>query len=298
MTDVASPHAPVALFVYRRSRKLKAVLDSLERCKEFATTPVFIFSDGPADLAAEADVQAVRALLAARKRDNVRVIEHPLNKGCDRSIIDGVTQLCAEYGRLIVLEDDLILSPAILAWFNTALNAYAEDERIMQVSGHMFDVPALANRTTGLVLPITTSWGWATWQRSWRQFDPAANGWRRLLSDVGLRKAFDLGNRYPWFKLLKSEMESATPGKTPVWDVRWYWTVFKLGGVSVYPPRSMVANIGADSLATHGTWKSRARGLFRARRRLPILPPGLPLALSVDWGMMDQVSWAAFLRSI
>ena len=66
--------------------------------------------------------------------------------GCGRSIVQAVTRLCETHGRVIVIEDDLIVSPAILAWFNTALDRYIDDERVMQISGHMFDVPALKAR--------------------------------------------------------------------------------------------------------------------------------------------------------
>ena len=56
------------------------------------------------------------------------------------SIIAGVTQACEEHGRVIVLEDDLLLSPVALRYFNAALDRYADDPRVMHVSGYMFPV--------------------------------------------------------------------------------------------------------------------------------------------------------------
>src|SRR3990170_2949831 len=156
----SSSRAPIALFTYRRTDLLGAVLDSLEACAEFADSDVFVFSDGPKNAAAAEDVERVRALIRGRLRPNMTLIEAPENRGLANSIIAGVSRLCDEYGRAIVIEDDLVVSPALLTWFNAALDHYADDSRVMQVSGHAFDVPALRERRDGLFLPITTSWGW------------------------------------------------------------------------------------------------------------------------------------------
>ncbi len=146
--------APVALFVYRRLELLSRVLDSLEACPEFGASKVVIFSDGPRQ-SSDAVVGEVRAYLRSRLRPNMQVVEAERNNGLARSIIGGVTQLCEEYGRVIVLEDDLLVSPALLTWFNTALNACADDPKVMQVSGYMYNVAALRGREEGFYLPIT-----------------------------------------------------------------------------------------------------------------------------------------------
>jgi hypothetical protein len=246
--------APVALFVYRRLDLLSRVLDSLEACPEFAASKVFIFSDGPKPSTAAA-VCEVRAHLRSRLRPNMQLIEAEKNKGLARSIIDGVTRLCDEFGRVIVLEDDLLVSPALLTWLNAALNACANDPRVMQVSGYMYNVPALRGRSEGLFLPITESWGWATWKRAWAQFDPDAKGWDHLLTDPQMRYRFDLGDVYPYTRMLDRQMR----GMIDSWAVRWYWSMFRAGGLTLYPPATLVANEGADALATHASWKSRIR---------------------------------------
>jgi hypothetical protein len=112
--------APIAVFAYRRTNLLTKTLDALERCPEFADSPVFIFSDGPRSGGAEADVAAVRKLVRGRLRRNMTLIESSMNRGLAASIISGVSQLCNDHGRVIVVEDDLIVSPSTLTWFNAA----------------------------------------------------------------------------------------------------------------------------------------------------------------------------------
>src|SRR5271154_6353259 len=95
--------APIAIFAYRRTRHLARTLDALEACPEFTQSPVFVFSDGPRSEAAISDVAQVRALLQARRRANVTIVEAPKNLGLAASIIKGVTQLCDTFGRAIVI---------------------------------------------------------------------------------------------------------------------------------------------------------------------------------------------------
>lgn len=270
----ASPsRAPIALFTYRRTDLLGSVLDSLEACPEFLESDVFVFSDGPKDAAAAADVAKVRKLLRDRLRRNMTLIEAPENRGLANSIIAGVNRLCQDYGRAIVIEDDLIVSPALLTWFNAALDRYADEAQVMQVSGHAFDVPALRTRDEALFLPVTTSWGWATWGRAWSMFDSEATGWEAIKSDRALRRRFDLGNRFHYSKMLEWQMH----GQVDSWAIRWYWSVFQRGGLVLFPPRSLIANLGKDASGTHVSLLGRLRAKLRrspppVATRAPVLP--------------------------
>lgn len=239
--------APVALFAYRRTTHLAAVLDSLERCPEFAASPVYVFSDGPRDAAAAADVDAVRAMLAARKRPNMTILEAPRNRGLANSIIAGVSDLCERYGRVIVIEDDLVVSPALLTWFNAALDRYQAADNVWQVSGHQFAAPELRDREEAMFLNLSTSWGWATWARAWRNFDGAAVDWEAMLRDPAQRRQFDLDDSYPYAQMLECQMR----GQIDSWAIRWWWSMFRAGALGLFPPRPLVSNIGEDATATH-----------------------------------------------
>jgi hypothetical protein len=284
-----SAFAPIALFLYRRRDLLDPVLDSLEACPEFGQSPVFLFSDGPRSARVADDVDDVRDRVRERLRSNMQLIESPINKGLARSISEGVSQLTNQYGRVIVLEDDLILSPATLSWFNTALDRYAGVDRVMQVSGHMFDSRALRRLRTGVFLPLTTSWGWATWKRAWDGFDPLASGWQALSVQPDLRKQFDLGNRYPYSRMLERQMR----GEIDSWAVRWYWSVFQANGLCLFPPKTHVSNLGQDRAATHPGALSRLRWIA-ARSRPPLqsdVSP-FPSTMAADLAVLRQVGAA------
>ena len=265
-------YSPIAIFAYVRTTNLNALLNSLEQCEEFSSSPVFIFSDGPKSDAAVEDVRAVRSLIRARLRSNITLIEQPQNIGLANSIIQGATKLCNDYERVIILEDDLIVSPKLLTYFNSAITKYAAHETVMQVSGHMFDVRNLIGRSDAIFLPFTTSWGWATWKRAWDKFDPHATGWNRICTDRKFRKRFDLNGAYPWAQTLEKQMA----GEIDSWAIRWYWTVFNATGLVLHPPQSLISNVGIDNKATHGNIRRIILNLFRASREISDQEPTLP----------------------
>ena len=274
--------APVALFIYNRPEHLRRTIESLKLCDGFTDSPVIVFGDGERGVhdvpAVEAARRVARELLGAQ-------VEYHLsdsNRGLARSIIDGVELLLARHGRVIVVEDDLMLAPGFLRFLNEGLDHYAADERVYQVSGHMFDVREFAQRREAVLLPVTTTWGWATWERAWKAFDPKASGWQLLLQEHALRKRFNLNGAYGYTQMLERQMS----GQRQSWGIRWYWSVFMRAGLVCFPPRSLVANIGMDGTGTHG------RGAFRSFES-GTLPVGSIPFVAPHEELLEGEAWAA-----
>jgi acetyltransferase-like isoleucine patch superfamily enzyme len=117
-----------------------------------------------------------------------------------------------------------------------------------QVSGYMFPVDTGTNNGGAVFLPLTTSWGWATWKRAWDCFDPEETGYARLKINNKTSYQFDLKGSYPYSLMLLRQMEGTGVNS---WAVRWWWSVFLEKGLVLYPRRSLVANIGFGEDATH-----------------------------------------------
>lgn len=246
MSMAGTSWAPIALFIYKRPEHARRTIASLRSCLGFEESPLYVFADGPKT---EADVSAVQATRAAAHEllgPRAVFVERDQNRGLANSIIAGTTELCERHGRVVVVEGDLTLGPSFLRFLNEGLERYEDEPRVMQVAGHMFDVPSLADKQEALFLPMTSSWGWATWKRAWDQFDPSASGWRERL--VGAEaKRFDLGGRYDYSGMLERQMN----GDIDSWAIRWYYSVFVRGGLVLYPPRTLVLNLGFDGTGTH-----------------------------------------------
>jgi hypothetical protein len=246
--------APIVVFAYRRPEHLRRTLSSLMQCDGFAGTPVIIYGDGPRNAEDIPGVEATRRLARDMLGTAAEYHFSEFNQGLSRSIIAGVGAVTRRFGRAIVVEDDLLLAPGFLAYMNAALDHYADHHAVFQVSGYMFDVPEFAKRRDALFLPFTVSWGWATWKRAWDRFDSSATGWDRLLVDNVLRKRFDIDGNYRFSTMLVQQMI----GRRDSWAIRWYWTAFQNDALTIFPPKTLVTNIGFDGTGSHG------RGVLRS----------------------------------
>ncbi len=245
--NVVLQPAPVAVFAYNRPQHLRQAIDSLRGNALAARTDLHVFSDGPANDIQRQPVQEVRRY--ARAIDgfsSVVVHEAPDNAGLAASVIKGVDQLCRDYGHVIVVEDDLVVSPHFLAYMNEALQRYRDDKRVMQISGHMFPVKP-GNYADALFLPFTTSWGWASWARAWEKFDPTASGFQSLVHDRQRRHRFNMNGAYDYYSMLGSQLR----GRIDSWAIRWNLSVFMHDGLVLYPRRTLVQNRGFDGSGVH-----------------------------------------------
>ncbi|RYG88864.1 MAG: glycosyltransferase family 2 protein [Alphaproteobacteria bacterium] len=246
--------SPVAVFAYRRPGHLLSAMSALSRCPEFSLSPVFVFVDGPR-IGEEGVVRETRKVAERFQASNVKIYASDHNIGLANSIIRSVSHLTNEFGRVIVVEDDLVVHPATLRWLNDGLDIYAHDDRVMQVSAYQYRVPEFEERIEGTFQRFATTWGWATWKRAWEKFDPLASGWDAVSTDLRVRRAFDADGNYPFSEMLEKQMR----GRIDSWGIRWSWSVFRAGGLTLMPPRTLIRNDGFTDQATHNTlgWAKR-----------------------------------------
>lgn len=253
--------APIVLFVYNRLEHTRKTIDALKRNKLAEESDLFIFSDGPKP-GQEEKVHMVREYLKeVTGFHNVSVIERGRNWGLANSVIAGVTDIVNRYGKIIVLEDDIVCAPSFLQYMNDSLEKYQLFSKVFSIAGYSYlqerekeDIPDT------YFLKITCSWSWATWKDRWEYFDAQASGYRRLTWDCKMRKEFNYGNTYDYYSMLMAQMKKKPLVSIPFlarkkhldsWAVRWYWSVFKQGGLTLYPRVSFVKNIGFDGSGTH-----------------------------------------------
>jgi len=282
--------APIAVFAYNRPDKLAAMLESLQRCNNFSSSPVTIFVDGPRSLSDNHAVASVRSLVRSLALENVTGIVHDSNRGLRNSIFDGVTKLVEDYGRVIVLEDDLVLSPIALDFFNSALQHYHDVDKVWSICGYTYDVPKLRSAHRTLTLPFTHPWGWATWARAWNRFDLDNRPSEPDIRSRSFRMGFDMGGVYPF----TAQLQNSISGRVNSWFIHWYYTVFQHGGVSIFPPRRVVDNFGFND-GSHGGSLNPQEILVKRPRMLESAPVFSDPDM-VDYSALDALRRCRELR--
>jgi GT2 family glycosyltransferase len=115
--------APIVFFAYNRPDHTRQVLESL-LCNTYAEeSSLWIYVDGPKD-GASAETLAANAAVKKVVREKkwckeVIIIEADKNKGLVRSTTEGVTKMVHEFGKVIVMEDDNLVSPGFLSYMRT-----------------------------------------------------------------------------------------------------------------------------------------------------------------------------------
>ncbi|ASU35134.1 glycosyltransferase [Mucilaginibacter xinganensis] len=235
--------APVIVFAYNRPHYLEETLLALKCNKETKESDLFIYCDGPKITADENTLALIKQVRQLAHQiswaKNVYVVEAEGNKGLSRSVITGVTEVVNKYGRVIVLEDDLVVGPHFLQYMNDALEKYDGETEVASISGHNFPISNEFNKET-LFLRSATTWGWATWKGSWDLFNPDAEELMNLINEQGLVYEFDFNGTYPFYSLLKKVKN----GKISSWGVCWYASIFLNKKLTLFPFVSMVKNIG------------------------------------------------------
>jgi len=238
--------APIALFVYNRPDHTRRTLSYLKKNLLADESRLFIFSDAAKTPSDDDKVNEVRQIIVdVSGFKSVKVIQRKQNMGLAASIIDGVTQLVNEYGTVIVFEDDLLSSPFTLQYFNEALVHYAAEEKVMHIGAYMYALKDKALPQTFL-FRAATSWGWATWARAWKNFEPDID---TLIGQFDKQKIsrFSIESTMNFWK----QMQGFKAGKNNSWAIRWYASIFLKGGLTLNPSHSLVHNIGNDGSGTH-----------------------------------------------
>ncbi len=262
--------APILLFVYNRPEHTQRGIESLQRNPLAQQSRLFIYSDAARTHEDEAAVAEVRRYIrTVTGFASVDVVERDRNWGLAASIVDGVTTRVHEFGRVIVLEDDLVVAPRFLDFMNDALDTYRDDERV----GHVY----ACDFTGDPALPPTFfvkwigSWGWGTWERAWRHFNPDGRDLLRRLEEQRLTRRFDFDGAYGFTRMLRRQIE----GKNNSWAIRWNASLFLDDMLSLCAGRSLVQNQGFDGSGTHcGNVEIYTSHLWNERlpvERLPIL---------------------------
>ena len=250
-------NAPVIVFVYNRLEHTRRLFESLIKNQGADMTDVYVFSDA-AKITGNEKVDKVCRQKVAEVRDYISTIDgfkgvyitlREKNYGLANNIISAVTQVLKQHDSAIILEDDLMVSPSFLLYMNTGLKTYRDSEKVFSISGYSYisESDQKKGMPQSYFLPIMCSWGWATWSSKWKIFDKRAEGWEVLRWNWRKRYRFNFHNAIDYYSMLRSQMEEDIDS----WAIRWYWSVFKEEGLTLYSLNIYVDNGGFDGSGTH-----------------------------------------------
>ena len=256
-------YAPILLFTYNRLAHTRRCVEALLKNSLATESELFIYSDGAKDDTQQAAVNEVRYYIHnIRGFKQITIIQRDENWGLARNIIDGVTTQVNRYGKVIVLEDDLVVAPYFLQFMNDALETYKDEPKVGHIQACDFTQDPTLPDT--FLIKWTGSWGWGTWDRAWKHFNPNGQELLQELEERKLTYTFDFNGKYGYTRMLRRQIA----GKNNSWAIRWNASLFLKGILSLNVGRSLVQNEGFDGSGTH----CGGGGLYASTLHLDRLP--------------------------
>lgn len=251
--------APIVIFAFNRPNALRNTIQSLLKNEEAKESDLYIFVDG-ARLNKKGDQEKVNAVQDYVKGikgfKNFHYTFSDKNKGLGNSIIEGVTQVINQYGKAIILEDDLVFSTNFLSYMNQGLNQYEKEIKVFSICGYSnkIKVPKEYKYDT-YFCTRSSSWGWGTWANRWNSIDWELKNWEQYSSQ---RKAFNKWGGSDCFKMLNDWKN----GKNQSWAIRFCFAEFLQNKISLFPIISKIKNNGFNGEGTNCKKWSRFRYEF------------------------------------
>ena len=238
--------APIVIFTYNRPLHTQRTVEALLKNEYAADSDLIIYSDAPKNEVAQSGVDETRAYVRSISGfKTLRIVERKENFGLANNIIDGVTSIVNEFGRIIVLEDDLLTSPYYLKFVNEALTHYEENEDVVSINGYMY--PTSMQLPESFFIKGADCLGWATWKRGWDLFNVNGEELLTELEEKGLTKQFDFDGTYKYTRMLRRQSQ----GLLGSWAIRWYASAFLKNKLTLYPGQSLIFHDGSDGSGTN-----------------------------------------------
>lgn len=242
---------PVLFLIFNKPAESLQVFEAIRNIRP---TKLFIAADGArAHKPGEAQLCNQTRAQIMQNIDwscEVHTLFRDHNLGCKNAIHSSISWFFTHVDMGIILEDDCLPCPDFFFYCWELLERFANDPRVGAISGDHF-VPKLPIENSYYGFDIPLIWGWATWRRAWKLYDPCLNSWPSLRANRWLEHYFSSpADAIYWTNIF----DQVYHNQIDTWDYQWTYTCLTNRLLTLNPSANLVTNIGLGSpQATHTT---------------------------------------------
>jgi hypothetical protein len=169
--------------------------------------------------------------------------------GCALRVSTGLSWVFQQEETAIFLEDDCIPDASFFQFCEELLERYSGEEKVTMITGFNLLSEWNSRKYSYHFSQLGSSWGWATWRRSWKHFDLQMADWTSNRSSL-MRLKDELRNE----TLVQSRAElfdKASRKLMDSWAVPWNFSMIMNGGLCAVPCVNLISNVGFGIDATH-----------------------------------------------
>lgn len=266
-------NTPIAILTFNRPQLTERLLGILARIKP---RRILVVSDGPRPHVAT-DVEncvAVRRLF--EKLDWECDIERNFaesNMGSFPRNSSGLNWVFDQVEEAIILEDDCLPEPSFFPYCEELLEKYRDDPGIGLISGNNFLKPTAGQQVPSYFFSrYATTWGWASWRRTWNQVDLDMPYWPKFRDSGTLRQSVFSSSEAKYWQVIYDAIYERR--LTNAWDYQLMLACRRFNLLTVVPSVNLVSNIGFGLGATHCIDSNRLESNVKAHgMKFPLVHP-------------------------
>jgi len=284
----------VLLIAYNRPDLVERRLKELA-ASELIPKNVFLSVDGLKESSGNGHKNSYSSMLAAlnlpfKVNENYRQV----NLGCSKHIITAVTEVLKDFESVVIVEDDVSISPCFLNSLCEALSIAAKTNDIGTVGGFsnfhkQLHFPFFFRKNYWRKTKYFSAWGWGTTRDFWKHFVEVKDieDIEKFLSTSTYWAELSERKRNIWLKRFRRS----------IWDFNVQLILFKYSKFNLLPALRLIDNEGfSDNRSTH-TKHNRPKNLFGIGKS-KTSPAGIKdlnstLMLKFFWNFVDSNLWAA-----
>lgn len=238
--------APVSIITYTRIDHLIKVIEALRDNYLSNETIVYIFSDAPRQ-GDEKKVATLRSYLKTINYFKKLVVVEQEKNDIDKNFKDFFQVPLAKHGKVILMEDDIVVSKNFLNYMNTALDEYEDDKRIFAISGYTPNVDYSVLKEDVYLSKDFSAWGFGIWaNRNIGSVLAKLDYYSSIKKNPTVRKLVNSLHPYTMEVLEAVEEKRDNPG-----DHKMSAHLYLNGLFTVKPKKSLTKNIGFDGSGLH-----------------------------------------------
>ncbi|MBE9178847.1 glycosyltransferase family 2 protein [Oculatella sp. LEGE 06141] len=239
---------PIVLLMFNRPDTTQRVFDVI---RSMQPQQLFVIADGPrSDRPHEAEKCANARAVVEQVDWDCQVFKNysDLNLGCAKRVASGLDWVFAQVETAIILEDDCVPHPSFFQFCQELLDRYADDERIMAISGQNIQFGQKHTPYSYYFSRYCHCWGWASWRRAWKHFDFEMKLWPAMSENHYLNDILiDPRAVKYWTKIFQATHD----GHINSWAYRWMFACWVNSGLTALPNVNLISNIGFGVEASH-----------------------------------------------
>lgn len=178
----------------------------------------------------------------------VRTLFRDENLGCKKGVSTAIDWFFEHENEGIILEDDCLPSESFFYFCDQMLDKYRHDTRISLITGTNLQDGIIRGEGSYYFSQYSNIWGWASWKRTWANYDAALANYNANDVASELKNVFnDDFLLAEWLKIF----HRLKAGEIDTWDYQLNFITFFQNGLCITPNVNLISNIGFRADATH-----------------------------------------------